>query len=177
MTCKGRGRKRSWPIVRYYPGTCPEELRKTSVRTEGLQDEIRTRDLPNTKQGCKQLGPDAPFAAAMCRFCYCRRADVSGKLHGTERLLSAVSGSHGRDSEVTCPVGRCAAWCNRSLSTFQRSCSETSVKPVPDCSVQNYRHCVKEKSQRVSKPSAEKRNISSENLANRSSHRQSVCPR
>jgi hypothetical protein len=27
---KGCGRKRSWPNLRYYPGICPERLRKTT---------------------------------------------------------------------------------------------------------------------------------------------------
>jgi hypothetical protein len=43
MNWKGYGRKRSQPNLRYYPGICLEELRKTikaSVRIAGLWTEI-----------------------------------------------------------------------------------------------------------------------------------------
>jgi hypothetical protein len=43
MNCKGFGKKRTWPNLRYYPGICLEGLRKpwkTSVMITGLQPEI-----------------------------------------------------------------------------------------------------------------------------------------
>jgi hypothetical protein len=49
MNWKGYGRKQSWPNLRYYPGICLEGLTKTtktSVRIAGLQNKIRTQDLP-----------------------------------------------------------------------------------------------------------------------------------
>jgi hypothetical protein len=45
--------KRSWPKVRYYPGTCLEQLRKTtkiSARIVGVPVEIRIGYLPNKSQ-------------------------------------------------------------------------------------------------------------------------------
>jgi hypothetical protein len=35
--------------------------RKTSVRIAGLRSEIWTRDIPNTKQECYQIGSDVRF--------------------------------------------------------------------------------------------------------------------
>jgi hypothetical protein len=55
MNWKGFGKKRSWPILRPYPGIRIEGLRKTtkaSIRTVDLWAEILIRDLPNTKQEC-----------------------------------------------------------------------------------------------------------------------------
>jgi hypothetical protein len=55
MNWTGFGRKQLWPISRYYPGIRQEGLRKnikTSVTIGGLQAEILTRDLLNTKQEC-----------------------------------------------------------------------------------------------------------------------------
>jgi hypothetical protein len=46
------GRNRSRPNLRYYPGICVEGLRKVTkgLRIAGLQADIWTWDLPNTKQ-------------------------------------------------------------------------------------------------------------------------------
>jgi hypothetical protein len=47
------GRKRSWPKLRPYSGICLEGLTKTtknSVMIAGLQAEILTWDVPNTRQ-------------------------------------------------------------------------------------------------------------------------------
>jgi hypothetical protein len=53
---KRRGRKWSWPNLRYYPGIFLEGLRKpwkTSVRIGSLWAEIWGQDLLNIKQECK----------------------------------------------------------------------------------------------------------------------------
>ena len=50
---KARGRKRSWPNLKRYSGTCQECLWKRTtnpIRTAGLWVKIRTRYLPNAKQ-------------------------------------------------------------------------------------------------------------------------------
>jgi hypothetical protein len=53
MNWKERGRKRSWPNLRYYTSNCLEGLRKiaqASVGIAGLRAEVLSLDLPNTKQ-------------------------------------------------------------------------------------------------------------------------------
>jgi hypothetical protein len=55
MNWKGFGRKWLWPNLIYYPSIHLERLKKTTktlVRVAGLQTEILTWDLPNTKQEC-----------------------------------------------------------------------------------------------------------------------------
>jgi hypothetical protein len=54
MNCKGH-RRRSWLNLRYYLGTCLEDLRKTrktSVRVAGFLSEIWTRVIPNVTFFC-----------------------------------------------------------------------------------------------------------------------------
>jgi hypothetical protein len=54
MSRKWYGRKRSWPNLRFYPGSCLDgpKITTKNLRISDIRAEIWTRNLPNTKQGC-----------------------------------------------------------------------------------------------------------------------------